>query len=535
MCDWDSVSKKWKTPKCSFALFAMYVYARPGIYAGVPTHSLSAICDLIGLYLPVNREEGSGVGGRVTIDDRIGAISAHCANMCRCGVNGAWNFANANLRFLSCAMVLKETTVVRAYQASAVAEFVNCESGVALSGALWMPCGAGKTLTALLVVQCIQTYTLVFVNTTMSGSQWHSQILRFFHVDETEILLVESPESLCVRRIVTSRPAIVIMTYSFATMDSHASSTTSALALLLSLHYGLVILDEAQTAVATDFRRAMAVPACMRLAISATFARCDSKLDILPAYIGDKTVNVPLDHLLQLKMVAEVRLVDVEVVGEPVIKSPTRLAVAANIIESHHRLGDRVVVFFEEIAILHTMHSIMVRVIGDAVLPPLMGETLCTHRRDILMRFRDATCGIVLFMTTVGDTAVDLPDANILLQFACGSSSHNQELQRIGRIQRVGKNSVSHHIAYTLWHRGTGEHERLLERRARTNSDGYIATDVVCAPGTVADPVVHLSVATVLLRPDPVITIKIPVSKRGLPGSMQRRLAAAIRKKESLR
>ena len=530
----DRVAQSTANEKTTRRIYhrGMYVYAHPGMYAGVPARSLAAICDTIGLHMPAADGAGTGVGGRITIDDRIDSIRSHCAQMCHCSTHGSWSFASASPKFVCASMEQRDTTTVRAYQADAVDEFVDTHEGVALSGALWMPCGAGKTLTALLVVERLQTYTLVFVNTTMSGSQWRSQIHRFFHLDEAEILFVESPESLNIHRIVSSRPAIVIMTYAFATMATHASSTTSALALVMSLHYGLVILDEAQTAVATDFRRAMSVSTCTRVAISATFARCDSKLDILPAYIGTKTVSVPLHELVRTKMVAEVRLVDVEVEGDPIVHSPTRVSVAANIIENHQRAGDRVVVFFEEISIMHQMHTFLVSVIGDGVLKPLMGDTVCTQRRHILREFRGATRGIVLFMTTVGDTAVDLPDANIMLQFACGSASHNQELQRIGRIQRIGKDPSSQHIAYTLWHRETGELDRLTERRIRTSADGYASERTGCIAGTRTDPGVHIHLATMAMHPAPIVRLRIPTAKRPAQSSMHRRLAVAMKKNE---
>jgi len=509
----------------------MYCHVRPGAYSGVPTRSLETVCLNIGLYLARTRDEGTGVGGRVTIRDRIAAIRAHCADLCASTTVGSWNFFGADRRFLRESLQRRDSTVIRAYQAAAVDEFVDMATGIAQSGALWMPCGAGKTLTALLVVERLQTHALIFVNTTLSGAQWKSQIQLFFHVEESDVLLVDSPDSFTVNRLVSDRPAIVIMTYAFATTDAHSVDTSSALALMMALSYGILILDEAQTAVATDFRRAISVSACMRLAISATFARCDNKLDILPAYIGDKVVTVPLEHLLSLRMVARVELTDVEVIGEPQVNSPTRVAVATNIIETHQRSGDRVIVFFDEISLLETMHTMMTHVIGDSILTPLMGDTACTFRRSILARFREATSGIVLFMTTVGDTAVDLPDANVLLQFGCGSASHNQELQRIGRIQRIGKYPSASHIAYTLWNRQTGEMQRLHERRLRTAADGYACTAIVSAAGTVADPFVHLTLANRVSQPAPVISFRVPAQKSIVRSSMSRRLAIAIRKK----
>lgn len=469
----------------------------------------------------------------MTIDDRIDKIRSHCANLCSIAQHGRWDFYNAGPRFFCEALTRRETTTVREYQSVAVEEFVDMTNGIAQSGALWMPCGAGKTLTALLVIERLQTYSLIFVNTTMSGAQWRSQIHTFFEAEDNDILLIESPECLNVHRIVSNRPAIVIMTYAFATTEAHAADTRSALALIMALHYGIVVLDEAQTAVATDFRRSITVSACMRLAISATFARCDNKLDILPAYIGDKSVNISLEHLLRLGMVAEVELIDVEVMGEPKVNSSTRMAAAVNIIEVHQRAGGRVIVFFDEIALLETMHKIVTRIIGDAVLKPLIGETACAQRRSILDEFREATTGVVLFMTTVGDTAVDLPDANILLQFACGSASHNQELQRIGRIQRIGNRKSLRHIAYTLWHRETGEFERIRERRLRTAADGYKCSELVSEKGNIADASVHIQVAVSMSKPPPIISFRIPIHKSPSRGPMLRRLAAATRKKES--
>ena len=57
-------------------------------------------------------------------------------------------------------------------------------------------------------------------------------------------------------------------------------------------------------------------------------------------------------------------------------------------------------------------------------------------RRIILAEFRSANEGAVLFLTRVGDEALDVPDANVIIQISSQFGSRRQEAQRLGRILR---------------------------------------------------------------------------------------------------
>lgn len=71
----------------------------------------------------------------------------------------------------------------------------------------------------------------------------------------------------------------------------------------------------------------------------------------------------------------------------------------------------------------------------------------------------------------MGDAAVDIPDANVLIQSSQHSKSKNQEIQRIGRIQR--KDDKEQHIAYTLVTLGTEEEANVRVRREHAFCEGY--------------------------------------------------------------
>jgi DNA excision repair protein ERCC-3 len=47
-----------------------------------------------------------------------------------------------------------------------------------------------------------------------------------------------------------------------------------------------------------------------------------------------------------------------------------------------------------------------------------------------------------IFLSTVGDAAIDLPGANVIIQISSHFGARRQEAQRLGRILRPKKESV---------------------------------------------------------------------------------------------
>lgn len=83
----------------------------------------------------------------------------------------------------------------------------------------------------------------------------------------------------------------------------------------------------------------------------------------------------------------------------------------------------------------------------------------------------------VLFLTRVGDVALDVPDANVIIQISSNYGSRLQEAQRLGRILRKGRQyhaaSQFNAFFYTLISTDTAEVYFSAKRRRYLVDQGY--------------------------------------------------------------
>ena len=79
--------------------------------------------------------------------------------------------------------------------------------------------------------------------------------------------------------------------------------------------------------------------------------------------------------------------------------------------------------------------------------------TLRTQIKYNLFKFKINT----LMMSKVGDTSLDLPNANVIIQISSHFGSRRQEAQRLGRILRPKKDLISEYNAcfYTIISKNT--------------------------------------------------------------------------------
>ena len=68
--------------------------------------------------------------------------------------------------------------------------------------------------------------------------------------------------------------------------------------------------------------------------------------------------------------------------------------------------------------------------------PLIYGETPEKERQAILGIFRSTNTVQTICISKVGDTSIDLPEANIVIQVSSHFGSRRQEAQRLGRILR---------------------------------------------------------------------------------------------------
>jgi DNA excision repair protein ERCC-3 len=95
-----------------------------------------------------------------------------------------------------------------------------------------------------------------------------------------------------------------------------------------------------------------------------------------------------------------------------------------------------------------------------------------------LLTFPFCLCPFVqntLFISKVGDTSIDLPDVNVIIQISSHFSSRRQEAQRLGRILRPKAQGSSRYNAffYTLVSRDTRENLYSAKRQRFLVDQGY--------------------------------------------------------------
>jgi len=429
------------------------------------------------------------VGGEAAV---AGAAAAAAASAAECAASPQsvrrWAFRDSTA-LLCKGAAPRDPNALRAYQAESLGRLLDAQ-GRSLSGNAKLPCGAGKTLLALWHAVRLETYTLVLTNSNMSTLQWVSQLRRHFELPAAAVMALGAGLSGAdgrkeILRLVRDRPMFVICTYQTATLHG---APGSAVGLLRALPHGLMILDEAQTSVASCFSRALAIPCASVLAISATFKRQDQRIELLQRAVGPLLVDVDRGLLVTGGFLAEVGRVELHVPA-PASGGASlhahKVAALFTILERHLLAGgDKILVFCDRLRHVATVHRLLMGyVAGRApVLGPLTMHTPAGQRQAQLEAFRGAERA-VLCLSRVADAAVDLPGANVLVQVSCATASHNQEMQRTGRVQRPGRGGV--HVAYTLVTRGSREVRHAESRRQCMEAEGYVTKqfELTCARG----------------------------------------------------
>jgi DNA excision repair protein ERCC-3 len=104
-------------------------------------------------------------------------------------------------------------------------------------------------------------------------------------------------------------------------------------------------------------------------------------------------------------------------------------------------------------------------------LPLITGSTPNADREDLYDRFRRGQVRH-LILSKVGNFALDLPDANVLIQVSGTFGSRQEEAQRLGRILRPKSGGEVAHF-YTLVTRDTREQDFAHHRQMFLTEQGY--------------------------------------------------------------
>mmetsp|Transcript_49018 Transcript_49018/g.98254 ORF Transcript_49018/g.98254 Transcript_49018/m.98254 type:complete len:633 (-) Transcript_49018:380-2278(-) len=369
-------------------------------------------------------------------------------------------------------------THIRKYQEKALAKMFN--KGRARSGVIVLPCGAGKTIVGIASVTVVKKTSLIVCNSTVSVEQWKKQFLKWSNINLKNIKsFIAGQFSISD----TFSAEIIITTYSMISFGGQrARLSASLLGEIKEREWGLVILDEVHVVPANVFRKVLGVlKTHCKLGLTATLLREDRKVGDIGFLIGPKLyeanwLDLEKTGFLAMAYCAEVccpmpvnfyerYLIETGSIRQTLCAlNPNKARICDFLVRYHESRGDRILVFSDNVFALRSYATKLTRAF-------IYGATGSLERIKILKNFQEKE-GQTLFISRIGDTSIDLPEANVILQISSHYGSRRQEAQRLGRILRP-KSRSKKAFFYSLVSAHTEEMFYATKRQQFLVSQGY--------------------------------------------------------------
>jgi len=360
---------------------------------------------------------------------------------------------------------------VRDYQREAADIFYAGGDVRGGSGVIVLPCGAGKTIVGMAAMALMQRSTLILTTSITAVKQWKREILDKTDLAEDQIAEYTGeckdlgPVTVATYQILTHRPDKKEEFPHFKVFDQR--------------DWGLIVYDEVHLLPAPVFRVTAQIQARRRLGLTATLIREDGREEDVFSLIGPKKYDVPWRELEGRGWIAEATCTEVRVA----MPEPLRMEYAVAEWRHKYRLASENPAKEDVVARLLQQYSgKQVLIIGQYLkqlrllqkrfgIPLITGQTANVEREDLYNRFR---AGQVqqLILSKVGNFAIDLPDANVLIQVSGTFGSRQEEAQRLGRILRPKSGGELAHF-YTLVTRDTRELDFAHHRQMFLTEQGY--------------------------------------------------------------
>ncbi|WP_225999600.1 DNA repair helicase XPB [Paenibacillus sp. BJ-4] len=359
---------------------------------------------------------------------------------------------------------------LRDYQVEAADAFEGAD-GLGGSGVLVLPCGAGKTVIGMAVMDRLQCEVLILTSNTTSVRQWIGELKQ-----KTDIPVDSIGEYSGQKKEV--RP-ITVATYQILTHRRSKDGEFEHMKLLSERKWGLIVYDEVHLLPAPVFRATADIQATRRLGLTATLVREDGCERDVFSLIGPKRYDMPWKELEQQGWIAQVDCVEL------------RLPMTAELLERSMRAEGRQQyrIAAENPAKLEAVHSLMQRhsglptlIIGQYLdqlrtlareldVPLITGSMSQTERVRWFDAFRKGTIRTLL-VSKVANFAVDLPDAAVAIEVSGSFGSRQEEAQRLGRILRP-KSGENKAYFYALVTENSKETDFAARRQLFLIEQGY--------------------------------------------------------------
>jgi len=150
------------------------------------------------------------------------------------------------------------------------------------------------------------------------------------------------------------------------------------------------------------------------------------------------------------------------------VLNPNKLRTCEYLIRYHESRRDKVIVFSDSLFALKEVALSLRR-------PFICGDVSLQERMILIHKFKTSNTFNTIFLSKVGDNAIDIPCANVVIQISFNFASRRQEAQRLGRILRPKPNATEEFNAffYSLVSKDTAEIAFADKRQQFIIDQGY--------------------------------------------------------------
>jgi DNA excision repair protein ERCC-3 len=373
------------------------------------------------------------------------------------------------------AIKLKERTLsehpfkVRDYQKESALAFNGDARPGSGFGTIVLPCGAGKTIVGMAVMEMLKTNTLILTTNVAAVHQWIDEL-----IDKSSLTAEEIGEYTGDRKEI--KP-VTVATYQILTWRPAKDELYPHFKIFRERNWGLIIYDEVHLLPAPVFRVTAEIQAVRRLGLTATLVREDGHEEDVFSLVGPKRYDIPWKELESKGWIAEANCYELRVELPDDLKipyatsdkrqkyriaseNPLKLNIAKEIIQNHPE--DSILVIGQYIDQLKV-------IAGELKVPIITGSTPNPERERIYGDFKAGKIKVIV-VSKVANFAIDLPDASVAIQVSGTFGSRQEEAQRLGRILRPkDKNSYF----YSIVSRNTNEEEFAANRQKFLTEQGY--------------------------------------------------------------
>lgn len=358
---------------------------------------------------------------------------------------------------------------IREYQKKSAEALIGNKGPGTGFGTIVLPCGAGKTIVGMQIMNMLKTSTLIITTNISAVHQWIDELL-----DKTTLTADKIAEYSGESKEI--KP-VTVATYQVLTWRPNKDGPYPHFSLFHKRNWGLIIYDEVHMLPAPVFRVVAELQAVRRVGLTATLVREDGCEGYVFSLVGPKRYDVPWKELERDRWIATAECIEIRVDLPAFLEieyavsnvrekhkiasmNPQKIQIVQEIISKHRE--DKILVIGQYIQQLNEIAKIL-------NVPIITGKTPNSERDKIYDDFRNGRIN-VLVVSKVANFAIDLPDASLAIQVSGTFGSRQEEAQRLGRILRPKERKSRF---FTLITRNSVEEEFGSNRQKFLAEQGY--------------------------------------------------------------